>query len=68
MKISVAMCTYNGEKYIQQQLDSIKFQTITPDELIICDDCSMDNTVAILNPIRRSNLFSSFQRRRLIPL
>ena len=43
--ISIAMCTYNGEKFIQNQLESIINQTQPPDEIIICDDCSTDNTV-----------------------
>lgn len=45
MMISVAMCTYNGEHYIEEQLKSIFFQTRKPDEIIICDDCSDDDTV-----------------------
>ena len=48
-KISIAMCTYNGEKYIKEQLYSIFNQTIKPDEIIICDDCSKDKTVEIIN-------------------
>ena len=46
--ISVAMCTYNGEKFISKQLDSILAQTQSVDEIIICDDCSEDKTVAIV--------------------
>ena len=46
--ISIAMATYNGEKYIQEQLDSILRQNITDWELIICDDCSKDATLCIL--------------------
>ncbi|WP_298014024.1 glycosyltransferase family 2 protein [uncultured Megasphaera sp.] len=46
--ISVALCTYNGEKYIGEQLQSIITQTVTPDEIIVCDDCSQDNTVSIV--------------------
>ena len=46
--ISVAMATYNGEKYLQQQLDSIAAQTVLPDELVVCDDCSTDRTIEIL--------------------
>ena len=46
--ISIAMTTYNGEKYIKQQLDSILNQTYTDIELIICDDCSVDGTYGIL--------------------
>lgn len=48
MKISVALCTYNGEKYIKEQLDSILNQTMRVDEIVICDDRSTDNTMDIL--------------------
>jgi len=51
VKISVAMCTYNGEKYINEQINSILSQTIVPDEIIICDDVSTDNTIGIINDI-----------------
>ena len=47
--ISVAMCTYNGEKYLQEQLDSIASQGLPPDELVICDDGSTDATAEIVN-------------------
>ncbi|MBP6386985.1 MAG: glycosyltransferase family 2 protein [Pseudarcicella sp.] len=46
--VSVAMCTYNGEKYIQEQLESIVQQTVLPHEIIVCDDGSTDNTIGIL--------------------
>ena len=46
--ISVCMCTYNGERYVEEQLDSIRMQTCVPDEVVICDDCSTDNTVFIV--------------------
>lgn len=48
MKTSVAFCTYNGEKYIKEQLDSIFNQTLPVDEIIICDDRSTDATIAII--------------------
>lgn len=47
--ISIAMATYNGAKYIREQIDSILSQTIQDFELIICDDCSTDNTLSILS-------------------
>lgn len=46
--ISVVMCTYNGAKYVREQLDSIVRQTYPIHELIIQDDGSTDGTVAIL--------------------
>ena len=46
--ISIAMATYNGEKYLREQIDSILNQTIQDFELIVCDDCSTDTTWNIL--------------------
>lgn len=46
--VSIAMTTYNGEKYIEKQLRSIFSQTKQADEIIICDDCSKDSTVKIV--------------------
>ena len=46
--ISVAMATYNGEKYIKEQLDSILHQLGKNDELVISDDGSTDGTLSIL--------------------
>ena len=45
MRISVAMCTYNGANYIEEQLNSICSQSRMPDEIVICDDGSTDTTV-----------------------
>ena len=57
MKISIAMTTYNGEKYILDQLESILNQTRNADEVIICDDCSTDNTPNIIKEfIQKRNL------------
>jgi glycosyltransferase involved in cell wall biosynthesis len=51
-KISVVMCTYNGEKYLREQLDSIVNQTYPIYEFIIQDDCSTDATFDILSEYR----------------
>lgn len=51
MKISVVICTYNGEKYITEQLKSIINQSVCPDEIVVCDDKSDDNTVVIIEDI-----------------
>ncbi len=47
-KISIALCTYNGEEYLAEQLESYSRQTRQPDQLIVCDDASSDDTVKIL--------------------
>ena len=46
--IDILMATYNGEKYIKEQIDSILNQTYQNIRLIISDDCSKDNTPEIL--------------------
>lgn len=48
MKISVAMCTYNGSAYLAEQLGSITAQTRLPDEIVVCDDRSTDSTPEIV--------------------
>ena len=52
MKISIALATYNGEKYIEEQLTSIYDQTHLPDEIVISDDNSNDRTIEIINKIK----------------
>jgi hypothetical protein len=47
MGISVAMATYNGERFIREQLDSLANQQHLPTEVVIADDASSDKTVAI---------------------
>lgn len=46
--VSVAMATYNGGRFLKEQLDSIARQSYPPDELVVCDDGSADETVEIL--------------------
>lgn len=55
MTISVAICTYNGEKYLAEQLDSILSQTVKADEIVICDDGSQDRTMEILKEYQLRN-------------
>jgi glycosyltransferase involved in cell wall biosynthesis len=45
---SVTMCTFNGARYIQHQLDSICGQSLRPSELLVCDDFSTDDTVPLI--------------------
>ena len=55
--LSVAMCTYNGSKYLQEQLNSIAEQTQLPDEIVICDDGSTDSTLQILDEFKKNATF-----------
>jgi hypothetical protein len=48
VKLSVALCTYNGAAFLPAQLDSLVGQTRRPDELVVCDDRSQDETVPVL--------------------
>lgn len=47
-RISIAMGTYNGVKYVQEQLDSFANQVYQPYELVVCDDGSTDDTLKII--------------------
>lgn len=66
MKTSVALCTYNGEKYLEEQIDSILSQSQTVDEIIICDDKSTDSTYEIIKNYKKKypNLFSIYQNEK----
>src|SRR3954469_465099 len=48
MNLSIAMGTYNGAVYLNEQLESIAAQTRTPDELVISDDQSTDDTLTLI--------------------
>ena len=50
-RVSVIMATYNGSRYIRQSISSILSQTFRDFELIVCDDCSTDDTLAVLRSI-----------------
>lgn len=52
--LSVALCTYNGSKYILEQLNSIAAQKYLPNELVVCDDDSIDDTIAIVERFANS--------------
>ena len=58
--ISVVMATYNSMKYIKEQLESIRRQTIKVDEVIIVDDCSTDGTVSFLETYISENNLSGW--------
>jgi glycosyltransferase involved in cell wall biosynthesis len=58
MLISVAMCTYNGEAHLREQLESIAAQSLLPDEVVICDDRSTDATPEIVKAFAAGATFS----------
>ena len=58
MMVSVAMCTYNGAKYLRQQLESIAKQTVPVNELVVCDDGSVDDTIQIIREFSKTSSFS----------
>ena len=64
--ISVALATYNGSSYIEQQIESILHQTKSVDEIVICDDCSTDDTISILQSYQQKypNLFKIMQNEK----
>ena len=52
-KISICIATYNGEKYLKDQLDSLVKQSVRPYEVILQDDCSIDKTVEIAKTYKK---------------
>ncbi len=54
-KVAVIMSTYNGEKFVREQLDSIINQTYKNVEIVVRDDGSSDNTVAIIKEYQQAN-------------
>ena len=61
--VSIALATYNGEAYLQDQLSSFVAQTRRPDELVVSDDGSSDGTLSILKDFARAAPFKV----RLLP-
>lgn len=59
--ISVVIATYNGEKYIEAQLDSIRDQSMKPDEVIIRDDKSSDSTPEIVTEYIKENSLNNWK-------
>ena len=51
--VSIALCTYNGRRFLPEQLDSLLAQTYPNLEIVVSDDCSSDDTLAILERYKR---------------
>ncbi|MGI8951014.1 MAG: glycosyltransferase [Chitinophagaceae bacterium] len=62
--VSVVMCTYNGENFLRDQLNSILQQTYPINEIIIVDDCSADNTVQIIQEYLQQNVNIKFYQNK----
>src|SRR5215210_7844615 len=56
-RASVALCTYNGARFLREQLQSIAEQQTPPFELVLSDDASSDDTFAIAREFARSAAF-----------
>ncbi len=57
---SIALCTYNASRFLEQQLDSYLTQSILPNELVVCDDASTDETITILKQFKEKSPFKVF--------
>ena len=62
--VSIAMATYNGEKYVAEQLESLVKQTHKNIEIVIVDDCSTDNTVSVVKEFQKKIRFHNADRER----
>ena len=67
--ISICIATYNGKKYIQEQISSILPQLSKEDEIIISDDGSKDNTLAIIQTFNdsRIKIFHNTKKHGVVP-
>lgn len=60
--VSVALALYNGEKFIEKQLNTLRLQTVKPNQVVLCDDGSSDNTVhTVKEYIRKYALTDSWK-------
>jgi len=55
--ISIAMAVFNGERYLPEQLDSIASQTRLPDEMVIADDASLDDSLGVIRRFSKNAPF-----------
>lgn len=55
--VSVALCTFNGGRHLSNQLTSFSLQTVLPKELVVCDDCSSDGTLKVIDQFASSSPF-----------
>ena len=65
MRVSVLLSTYNGEKYLEQQLESLFNQTLKDIEIFVRDDGSTDNTISILKKYEKQGLLKWYPGKNL---
>jgi glycosyltransferase involved in cell wall biosynthesis len=67
--VSIILCTYNGERFLQKQLDSLVGQTYPSFEVIAVDDCSTDGSHQLLvNQRKKDDRFQVFRNDRNLGL
>jgi glycosyltransferase involved in cell wall biosynthesis len=62
-RVSIAMATCQGERFLAEQLDSLAAQTLPPDQLVVCDDASTDRTSSIVESFSARAPFEVVLRR-----
>src|SRR5262245_8192443 len=62
------MCTYNGARFLAEQLASIRDQTRPPDELVVCDDCSTDESLSLMEQFAANTSFPYHIKRNNVRL
>ena len=62
-RISIAMCTCNGERFLSEQLESLLKQSLLPFELVVCDDASTDSTPLLVEHFAKRTPFAVAVRR-----
>ena len=58
MKTAIAVALYNGERFLTEQLDSLRCQTCPADQVVLCDDGSRDNTTQMVEDYIRNHSLS----------
>ena len=62
MTVGIAVALYNGARFLEQQLDTLRLQTCPADKVVFCDDGSSDNTVALVSAyIEKYDLSSTWE-------
>jgi rhamnosyltransferase len=64
MRILVILASYNGDKYIKEQIDSILNQESVSLDIMVYDDCSTDNTIEVLNNYKLNTNVKVYKREK----